>query len=167
MFPQSLSKLIELRKNEHDNFHKIVPPDTIHVTYGDYFLTHHTFNIPSSGEILPTMSNEPTAALLLGTSACAGVATGRAMVLAHAAEGDRLSHGDILVTRQTDPGWASVFFMVRGLVIERGGMLSHGAIIAREYGIPAVVGVSKATALIRSGQIVCVDGNVGSIGIKQ
>jgi len=71
--------------------------------------------------------------------------------------------GEILVTRQTDPGWAAVFFMVKGLVIERGGMLSHGAIIAREYGIPAVVGVPGATRRIASGEQVRVDGDHGVI----
>jgi pyruvate,water dikinase len=66
-------------------------------------------------------------------------------------EAHRIRSGDILVTKQTDPGWASVFFLVKGLVIERGGMLSHGAIIAREYGIPAVVGVANASSRIRDG----------------
>jgi rifampicin phosphotransferase len=69
------------------------------------------------------------------------------------------------VTRQTDPGWASVFFLVRGLVIERGGMLSHGAIIAREYGIPAVVGVADVTKLIGTGDKISVDGNHGVVEI--
>jgi len=67
------------------------------------------------------------------------------------------------VTRQTDPGWAAVFFLTRGLVIERGGMLSHGAIIAREYGIPAVVGVPDATRLIRDGDLLRVDGDHGTV----
>jgi pyruvate,water dikinase len=71
--------------------------------------------------------------------------------------------GEILVTRQTDPGWAAVFFLTKGLVIERGGMLSHGAIIAREYGIPAVVGVNDATRRIRSGERIRVDGDNGVV----
>ena len=78
-------------------------------------------------------------------------------------EADRVRAGDILVTRQTDPGWATVFFLIKGLVIERGGMLSHGAIIAREYGIPAVVGVPEATQHIRTGDRVRVDGDKGVI----
>jgi pyruvate,water dikinase len=69
----------------------------------------------------------------------------------------------VLVTRQTDPGWAAVFFMIKGLVIERGGMLSHGAIIAREYGIPAVVGVRDATRLIKDGQLLQVCGDTGRV----
>ena len=71
----------------------------------------------------------------------------------------------MLVTRQTDPGWAPVFFMVSGLVMERGGMLSHGAIVAREYGIPTVVGVKNATRKIQTGQVVEIDGDEGSVRI--
>jgi phosphoenolpyruvate synthase/pyruvate phosphate dikinase len=71
----------------------------------------------------------------------------------------RIRSRDILVTKQTDPGWASVFFLVKGLVIERGGMLSHGAIIAREYGIPAVVGVPNASSRIQDGTEILIDGD--------
>jgi pyruvate,water dikinase len=91
------------------------------------------------------------------------VATGQAAVVLDVSEADRLQAGQILVTRQTDPGWAAVFFLTGGLVIERGGMLSHGAIIAREYGIPAVVGVRDATRLIRDGDLLRVDGDHGTV----
>jgi rifampicin phosphotransferase len=100
---------------------------------------------------------------LRGTSACGGLVEGNAAVVLDVTEADRLCAGDILVTRQTDPGWATVFFLIKGLVIERGGMLSHGAIIAREYGIPAVVGVPEATRRIRPGDRVRVDGDHGVI----
>jgi phosphoenolpyruvate synthase/pyruvate phosphate dikinase len=89
--------------------------------------------------------------------------TARATVLRDVSESGRLTAGDILVTRQTDPGWAPVFFVVSGLVMERGGMLSHGAIIAREYGIPTVVGVHEATRRIESGQTISVDGDAGRV----
>ncbi len=78
-------------------------------------------------------------------------------------ESHRLSAGDILVTRQTDPGWGPVFPLISGLVIERGGMLSHGAIIAREFGIPSVVGVKDATRLIAHGASITVDGDRGIV----
>jgi pyruvate,water dikinase len=100
---------------------------------------------------------------LVGTGACGGRACGHAAVVLDVAEIDRIHADQILVTRQTDPGWAAVFFMIKGLVIERGGLLSHGAIIAREYGIPAVVGVRDATRLIGEGQAVCVDGDQGRV----
>ena len=76
-----------------------------------------------------------------------------------------MQQGDIVVTRQTDPGWACVFFLARGLVIERGGMLSHGAIIARELGIPAVVGVRNATQRIANGSRISLDGDRGVVDI--
>ncbi len=103
---------------------------------------------------------------LAGHAACGGSATGAAAVVLDVAHADRVQAGQILVTRQTDPGWATVFFLVRGLVIERGGMLSHGAIIAREYGIPAVVGVPQATQLIRDGEHVRVDGDHGVVELN-
>jgi pyruvate,water dikinase len=67
----------------------------------------------------------------------------------------------VLVTRQTDPGWGPVFCLISGLVIERGGMLSHGAIIAREFGLPCVVGVKDATRRIPHGAHVTIDGDLG------
>ncbi len=73
----------------------------------------------------------------------------------------RLERGDVLVTRQTDPGWAPVFCLISGLVIERGGMLSHGAIIAREFGLPCIVGVKDATQRIPHASHVTVDGDLG------
>jgi phosphohistidine swiveling domain-containing protein len=71
----------------------------------------------------------------------------------------------VLVTRQTDPGWGPIFPLISGLVIERGGMLSHGAIIAREFGIPSVVGVKDATRLIAHGSSITVDGDRGLVHI--
>ena len=102
---------------------------------------------------------------LTGTSACGGRATARATVLADVTEAHKLHAGDILVTRQTDPGWGPVFPLIAGLVMERGGMLSHGAIIAREFGIPSIVGVADATRLIPTGATVCLDGDRGSVRV--
>jgi pyruvate,water dikinase len=104
-----------------------------------------------------------TSETMTGTSACGGRVTARATVLADVTEAHKLRAGDILVTRQTDPGWAPVFPLIAGLVMERGGMLSHGAIIAREFGIPSIVGVADATRLIPSGSTVCLDGDRGSV----
>ncbi len=104
--------------------------------------------------------------ILRGVSACAGTFTGPAAVVAEVSGAAAIRPGDVLVTRQTDPGWAAVFFMVKGLVIERGGMLSHGAIIAREYGIPAVIGVKHASTLIRNGQTIHIDGDHGVVELR-
>jgi rifampicin phosphotransferase len=114
-----------------------------------------------------TPDTDPSGAThrLLGTGACGGHIVANATVLADASEADRMQLGDIVVTRQTDPGWACVFFLAKGLVVERGGMLSHGAIIARELGIPAVVGVRDATRRIASGSRLSIDGGRGVVDI--
>jgi pyruvate,water dikinase len=75
----------------------------------------------------------------------------------------QLAHGEILVAPSTDPGWTPLFLTAGGLVMEMGGAMSHGAIVAREYGIPAVVGVAGAIERIRTGQLVTVDGTAGTI----
>ena len=88
-------------------------------------------------------------------------------MLSDVTEAHKLHAGDILVTRQTDPGWGPVFPLIAGLVMERGGMLSHGAIIAREFGIPSVVGIADATQLVKHGARVSVDGNRGTLRLEQ
>ena len=70
---------------------------------------------------------------------------------------------EILVAPSTDRGWTPLFLTAGGLVMEMGGMLSHGAVVAREYGIPAVVGVAGATDQIRTGQRVTIDGSAGTV----
>ena len=69
-----------------------------------------------------------------------------------------MSHEDVLVARATDPGWTPLFRRAAALVLEQGGMLSHGAVVARELGLPAVVNVPEATRRLRSGEVVTVDG---------
>ncbi|MNC38813.1 Chondramide synthase cmdD [compost metagenome] len=76
-----------------------------------------------------------------------------------------LEAGDILVTSFTDPGWTPLFVSIQGLVTEVGGLMTHGAVIAREYGLPAVVGVENATQLIKDGQRIRVNGTEGYIEI--
>jgi pyruvate,water dikinase len=86
-------------------------------------------------------------------------------VLASVLEAGKLETGDILVTRQTDPGWTVVFPLISGLIVERGGMLSHGAIVSREFGIPAVVGVENAPDRIRDGDELFLNADSGEISI--
>jgi pyruvate,water dikinase len=99
---------------------------------------------------------------LQGAPASPGVVTGKARVILDPA-GARLEPGEILVAQSTDPGWTPLFFTASGLVMEMGGSMSHGAIVAREYGIPAVVGVSGAIERITTGQQITVDGSRGVI----
>jgi rifampicin phosphotransferase len=77
--------------------------------------------------------------------------------------GARLEPGEILVAPSTDPGWTPLFLTAGGLVMEMGGAMSHGAVVAREYGLPAVVGVPEATERIRTGERITVDGLAGTV----
>ena len=92
-----------------------------------------------------------------------GVVTGTARVLRSLDDAHRLREGDILITRATDPGWTPLFHVAGGLVMELGGMLSHGAVVAREYGLPAVVRVPGAVQRIEDGRMVTVDGSRGVV----
>src|SRR5262249_20878712 len=101
---------------------------------------------------------------LVGLPVSAGTVEGRARVILDMAEAD-LEPGDILVTAHTDPSWTPLFVTIKGLVTEVGGLMTHGAVIAREYGVAAVVGVEHATQLIRDGQRIRVHGTDGFIEI--
>jgi rifampicin phosphotransferase len=100
--------------------------------------------------------------VLSGTPASGGVVNAAARVILDPG-GAVLEPGEVLVTPSTDPGWTPLFLTAGGLVMEMGGPMSHGAIVAREYGIPAVVGVADATERIRTGQEITVDGSAGTI----
>jgi phosphoenolpyruvate synthase/pyruvate phosphate dikinase len=104
------------------------------------------------------------AGALTGLPVSAGTVEGRARVILDMADAD-LEAGDILVTAYTDPSWTPAFVAIKGLVTEVGGLMTHGAVIAREYGLPAVVGVEQATRLIRDGQRIRVHGTDGYVEI--
>jgi phosphohistidine swiveling domain-containing protein len=107
--------------------------------------------------------SDPT--LLKGVGCSVGKVTAKARVLTALAESDTLLSGEILVTRFTDPAWTPMMGLVVGLITEAGGLLSHGAVIAREYGLPAVLNVPKATEIIKTGQVVEIDGSHGTVKI--
>jgi rifampicin phosphotransferase len=153
MFPDHVRALTQLRRDAHRSFAEQRPAETLVLPRGSYVTA-----APCEEASISIGTNA-----LTGTSACGGRSTGRATVLADVGEAHRLAAGDILVTRQTDPGWGPVFPLISGLIMERGGMLSHGAIIAREFGIPSIVGVNNATRLIPSGSLVCLDGDRGIV----
>jgi len=103
------------------------------------------------------------ASCLEGLGISSGRVTGPARVLHSPEEGQRLAPGDILVAPATDPGWTSLFLRAGGVVMELGSMLSHGAVVAREYRLPAVVNVIGATETIEEGQVITVDGTQGRV----
>ena len=132
------------------------------------FISYGTLTPPrvltSEGEVVAGAyrhDNVPEGALV-GLPVSAGTIEGRARVILDMADAD-LEPGDILVTAYTDPSWTPLFLAISGLVTEVGGLMTHGAVIAREYGLPAVVGVEHATRLIHDGQRIRVDGTNGFI----
>jgi pyruvate,water dikinase len=100
---------------------------------------------------------------LKGVGASAGKVTGTAYVLHGPEDFDLMEQGGILVAKLTTPAWTPLFAMAGGVVTDIGGPLSHGSIVAREYGIPAVLGTGAATRLIESGQQITVDGDAGYV----
>jgi pyruvate,water dikinase len=115
---------------------------------------------PLYAEALPTQG-----AVLTGLPSSPGRVTGIARVLYSPQEGTRLQPGEILVAPSTDPGWTPLFLLASGLVMETGGYLSHGAIVAREYGIPAVLNVPLATQSIPDGSSILLDGAQGVVQV--
>ncbi|MET9630697.1 rifamycin-inactivating phosphotransferase [Lentzea sp. NPDC006480] len=136
----------------------------------DAFRSYQTLTPPrvltSDGEAISGSyrRDDLPAGAIVGLPVSAGMIEGRARVVLDVADAD-LEPGDILVTAYTDPSWSPLFVAIAGLVTEVGGVMTHGAVIAREYGLPAVVGVEGATRLIQDGQRIRVHGTDGYIEI--
>ena len=143
-------QVIGKRKDEYRLYEKLTPPRVI----------------TSDGEIITGQykrENIPTGAIA-GLAVSSGVIEGRARVILNM-EDANIEDGDILITTFTDPSWTPLFVSIKGLVTEVGGLMTHGAVVAREYGLPAVVGVENATTLIKDGQRIRVNGTDGYIEI--
>jgi pyruvate,water dikinase len=159
MFPYGVQPMVDARLREHALLTAMRPPDTVRLSEGQYL----QYGIDAVQTTCDECDDDlHPVSTLHGTGASGGRTEARAAVLTDVREAARLQRGNVLVTRQTDPGWAPVFCLISGLVIERGGMLSHGAIIAREFGLPCVVGVRDATRRIPHGTHVTVDGDLGT-----
>jgi rifampicin phosphotransferase len=143
-------QLIRQRKDAHRSYEALTPPRVLTSDGEAVSGTYRRADVPAGA--------------LTGLPVSAGTVEGRARVILDMAEAD-LEAGDILVTAYTDPSWTPVFVAIKGLVTEVGGLMTHGAVIAREYGLPAVVGVDHATRLIRDGQRIRVHGTDGYIEI--
>jgi len=103
---------------------------------------------------------------LKGIGGSPGIASGPVKVILSPSDFSRFKKGDILVAVSTDPAWTPLFAIAGGVVTEYGGLLSHGAIVAREYGIPAVLDIKNATKTMKDGDIIEVDGNRGLVNIN-
>ncbi|MDQ0637205.1 phosphoenolpyruvate synthase/pyruvate phosphate dikinase [Pedobacter sp. W3I1] len=143
-------QLVNKRKEAFKQDEKLIPPRVI----------------TSDGEIIRgkyKRENLPVEAIV-GLAVSSGVIEGRARVILNM-EDASLEDGDILVTAFTDPSWTPLFVSIKGLITEVGGLMTHGAVIAREYGLPAVVGVESATKLITDGQRIRLNGTEGFVEI--
>jgi phosphoenolpyruvate synthase/pyruvate phosphate dikinase len=143
-------QLIRQRKDAHRSYQALTPPRVLTSDGEAVAGTYRRADVPAGA--------------LIGLPVSAGTIEGRARIILDMAEAD-LDAGDILVTAYTDPSWTPAFVVIKGLVTEVGGLMTHGAVIAREYGLPAVVGVEHATRLIRDGQRIRVHGTDGYIEI--
>jgi phosphoenolpyruvate synthase/pyruvate phosphate dikinase len=143
-------QIISKRKEEYKSYEQLTPPRVI----------------TSDGEIVVGEYNRENlpADAIVGLPVSSGVIEGRARVILKL-EDAVLEDDDILVTSFTDPSWTPLFVSIKGLVTEVGGLMTHGAVIAREYGLPAVVGVENATRLIKDGQRIRVHGTEGYVEI--
>ena len=142
--------IIQRRKEEYKGYDKLTPPRVM----------------TSEGELITgeyDTADMPEDALP-GIAVSSGIIEGRAKVVS-SFEDAELEDGDILVTQFTDPSWTPLFVSIKGLVTEVGGLMTHGAVIAREYGLPAVVSVENATQLIKDGQMIRVNGTAGYVEI--
>jgi rifampicin phosphotransferase len=143
-------QLIRQRKDAFRSYQPLTPPRVL-TSDGEVFAgTYRRDDLPARA--------------LVGLPVSAGTTEGRARVILDIAHAD-LEAGDILVTAYTDPSWTPVFVAIKGLVTEVGGLMTHGAVIAREYGLPAVVGVEHATQVIHDGQRIRVHGTDGYVEI--
>jgi pyruvate,water dikinase len=143
-------RLIASRKEAHASYQALTPPRVL----------------TSEGEAVAGAykRDDLPAGALIGLAVSAGTIEGRARVILDMADAE-VEPGDILVTAFTDPSWSPLFVAIKGLVTEVGGLMTHGAVVAREYGLPAVVGVEDATRLIRDGQRIRLHGREGYVEI--
>ena len=150
-----LLALIDLRKKSYINFENAEIPSERIATYG---MVYHGNNFyqHSSAEIIDSD--------LKGIGCCPGTIHGKVQVVHHPSEIDSLQ-GDILVTTSTDPGWVALFPTASAILVERGSLLSHSAIVAREMGIPCIVGIPQLLKRIKTGDLVVMDGRTGYIEI--
>ncbi|NJD53490.1 MAG: pyruvate, phosphate dikinase [Candidatus Methanoperedens sp.] len=146
-----LKILVEERKKMREELSLLEPPDVI------------IDDAPQPKAGAP----EAYGQVLAGIGVAAGRASGRARLIRHPGENTRLQAGDVLVAPSTDPGWTPLFLRANALVMEVGGSLSHGAVVAREYGIPAVVNVPGVMKTLKEGEQLTVDGDEGKVYRKQ
>lgn len=130
--------------------HEIAP----YLTYPAFLLGNRPLDISEGGK-----------QVLVGQPVSPGLKQGPIRVVSTPRQLSKIQAGDIMATRSTDPGWTPIFGLLGGLIMESGGQLSHGAVVAREYGLPAVAGIARATQFLHDGQVVLLDGLSGTVTV--
>jgi pyruvate,water dikinase len=163
--PRAMQATIAERKADLARYERMEPPQSIGAPLivedrpGPSQVIHRYF----FGTLAPPSDEH----VIRGSGASQGIVTGKARIVRSLAESGRLEPGEILVCRTTAPPWTPLFALAAAVVTETGGILSHSAICAREYGIPCVVGTQVATSRIPDGAVVTVDGNKGTVTIEE
>jgi rifampicin phosphotransferase len=146
-----LEILIQERKDRLEELQKLTPSDII---------------LNGVPQIVDEKQRVTSSAFLTGLGVASGRVEGKVRIITHPSEGGRLQYGEILAAPSTDPAWTPLFLKASGIIMETGGFLSHGAIVSREYGIPAVVNIPGLISMLKDGDKVIVDGNEGKVYIS-
>ena len=152
-FKKNILPSIEKRKEEFENYRNQSPPMERFFTYGNDFSDAYIY---STEKLLRAESD------LTGVGCCPGIVEGEAVVVHHPKDIDHLK-GGILVTTSTDPGWVTLFPTASAIIVERGSLLSHSAIVSREMGIPCIVGITGLLRSIKTGDKIRIDGSAGIV----
>jgi pyruvate,water dikinase len=161
-----MKRLVQERKTEMELFSHVTPPPMLG-TMPAFEMTDGGSMVRAlfKGEMSPANTSNSEMNKVKGLPGSAGVARGTARVIHSLAEAGKLQPGDVLVTVSTEPPWTPLFATASAVVTDSGGVLSHSAVVAREYRIPAVVGTGNATTTFKDGQLIEVDGNAGTVRV--
>ncbi len=154
MFTDNFREIIAIRKENYKAESARTYPESFETGFGE-----------RPKKVDDYLVKEIAGKAFTGLAASGGKIRARVKVLGSVLEAEKIKAGEILVTKQTDPGWAMVFPIIGGLIVERGGALSHGAIVAREFGIPAVLGIENITEILKDNDEVILDGDLGKVQI--
>jgi pyruvate,water dikinase len=152
--PPDLRRLVADRRADHERWSAVRPPK---------YLGKPPASDAPPNRFEPKTVEQTDDRVLQGVGACAGTARGAARIVRSPQDFGRVQPGDVLVCPSSNPSWVPLFGIIAGLVTNTGGVLSHAAVVAREFGVPAVVGTGDATQRLRDGQLLEVDGTVGEV----
>jgi phosphoenolpyruvate synthase/pyruvate phosphate dikinase len=151
--PEDQRGVVADRRAEHDHFRRITPPRVV----------GRPTDVAPNDRFDGVRFAKDDEAVVRGTGASAGIVRGPARIVLGPDDFERVQPGDILVAPSSNPSWVALFAIAAGLVTNTGGVLSHAAVVAREFGLPAVVGTGDATTRIADGQILELDGTTGFV----